>query len=276
MLFNNSDIETPIKLRKYSQSKDTIDNWTTRNIDNNEVLKVLANLKQECNKFTANFITPKQNITVTQDIDVDQQKVSARKDDTNNIKKQDFFNNLRQLQEEFNTGIMTFKHDLLVTNKQITVYEQSVISEDNIDGKNSDDDSSINNINSGIIDKSPDHICVTNDNQTADTNNKKKKKKKKKKKAKFLYRFIDDRSRNMKLTEKIYMSKKTSRELIKRAISGKKKNTVQFVIDHIVIILCFIFIFILYFILENLFHFYLNLKKIVKFFWGVLIDLLWT
>ena len=56
MLFNNSNIETPIKLRKYSQSKDTIDNWTTRKIDNNEVLKVLANLKQECNKFTANFI----------------------------------------------------------------------------------------------------------------------------------------------------------------------------------------------------------------------------
>ena len=99
------------------QSKDTIDNWTTRKFDNNEVLKILANLKQECNKFTANFITPKQNITVVQDIDIDQQKVSARKDDTNNIKKQDFFNNLRQLQEEFNTGIMTFKHDLLVTNK---------------------------------------------------------------------------------------------------------------------------------------------------------------
>ena len=117
MLFNNSDIETPIKLRKYSQSKDTIDNWTTRKIDNNEVLKVLANLKQECNKFTANFITSKQNITVVQDIDVNQQKVSARQDDTNNIKKQDFFNNLWQLQEEFNTGIMTFKYDFLVINK---------------------------------------------------------------------------------------------------------------------------------------------------------------
>ena len=38
MLFN-SNIETPIKLCKYSQSKDTIDNWTTRKIDNNEVLK---------------------------------------------------------------------------------------------------------------------------------------------------------------------------------------------------------------------------------------------
>ena len=97
MLFNNSNIETPIKLRKYSQSKDTIDNWTTNKIDNNEVLKILANLKQECNKFTANFITPKQNSTIAQDIEVDQQKVSERNDDTNNIKKQDFFNNLRQL-----------------------------------------------------------------------------------------------------------------------------------------------------------------------------------
>src|SRR5581483_8115678 len=186
MLFNNSNIEIPIKLCKYSQSKDTIDNWTIKKIDNNEVLKVLANLKQECNKFTANFITPKQNITVAQDIDIDQQKVSARKDDTNNIKKQDFFNNLRQLQEEFNTSIMTFKHDLLVTNKQITVYEQSVISEDNIDGKNFNDNFSINNINSGIIDELPDNICVINDNQTADTNNKKRKRKRKKKQNFFI------------------------------------------------------------------------------------------